>query len=33
MKFGVVMRTDIPHTSIAELTREAEAPGWEGFFL
>jgi len=33
MKFGVVMRTDIPLSSIADLAQEAEASGWDGFFL
>ena len=33
MKFGVVMRTDVPLSSIADLAEEAEAFGWDGFFL
>ena len=33
MKFGVVMRTDIPLSSIADLAQEAEASGRDGFFL
>jgi alkanesulfonate monooxygenase SsuD/methylene tetrahydromethanopterin reductase-like flavin-dependent oxidoreductase (luciferase family) len=33
MKFGVVMRTDVPLTSIADLAKEAESSGWDGFFL
>ena len=33
MKFGVVMRTDVPLASIADLAREAESSGWDGFFL
>ncbi len=33
MKFGVVMRTDVPLSSIAGLAQEAEASGWDGFFL
>jgi alkanesulfonate monooxygenase SsuD/methylene tetrahydromethanopterin reductase-like flavin-dependent oxidoreductase (luciferase family) len=33
MKFGVVMRTDIPLSNIADLAQEAEASGWNGFFL
>lgn len=33
MKFGVVMRTDIPLSSIADLAEEAETSGWDGFFL
>jgi alkanesulfonate monooxygenase SsuD/methylene tetrahydromethanopterin reductase-like flavin-dependent oxidoreductase (luciferase family) len=33
MKFGVVMRTDVPLASIADLAQEAEASGWDGFFL
>ena len=30
MKFGVVMRTDVPLNSIADLAREAESSGLEG---
>jgi alkanesulfonate monooxygenase SsuD/methylene tetrahydromethanopterin reductase-like flavin-dependent oxidoreductase (luciferase family) len=33
MKFGVVMRTDVDLTSIADLAQEAETSGWDGFFL
>ena len=33
MKFGVVMRTDVPLASIADLAQEAESSGWDGFFL
>jgi alkanesulfonate monooxygenase SsuD/methylene tetrahydromethanopterin reductase-like flavin-dependent oxidoreductase (luciferase family) len=33
MKFGVVMRTDIPLSGIADLAQEAETSGWDGFFL
>lgn len=33
MKFGVVMRTDVPLSHIADLAQEAEASGWDGFFL
>jgi alkanesulfonate monooxygenase SsuD/methylene tetrahydromethanopterin reductase-like flavin-dependent oxidoreductase (luciferase family) len=33
MKFGVVMRTDVDLSSIADLAQEAETSGWDGFFL
>lgn len=33
MNFGVVMRTDIPLASVADLAHEAETSGWDGFFL
>jgi alkanesulfonate monooxygenase SsuD/methylene tetrahydromethanopterin reductase-like flavin-dependent oxidoreductase (luciferase family) len=33
MKFGIVMRTDIPLSNIADLSQEAETSGWDGFFL
>jgi alkanesulfonate monooxygenase SsuD/methylene tetrahydromethanopterin reductase-like flavin-dependent oxidoreductase (luciferase family) len=33
MKFGIVMRTDIPPSSIADLAQEAESSAWDGFFL
>jgi alkanesulfonate monooxygenase SsuD/methylene tetrahydromethanopterin reductase-like flavin-dependent oxidoreductase (luciferase family) len=33
MKFGIVMRTDVPLNSIADLAQEAESSGWDGFFL
>ena len=33
MKFGIVMRTDVPLDRIGDLAQEAEASGWDGFFL
>jgi alkanesulfonate monooxygenase SsuD/methylene tetrahydromethanopterin reductase-like flavin-dependent oxidoreductase (luciferase family) len=33
MQYGVVMRTDVALPIIAELAYEAEASGWDGFFI
>ncbi len=33
MRYGVVMRTDIELSLIAELAVEAEAAGWDGYFV
>jgi alkanesulfonate monooxygenase SsuD/methylene tetrahydromethanopterin reductase-like flavin-dependent oxidoreductase (luciferase family) len=33
MRYGVVMRTDVALPLIAELALEAEASGWDGFFI
>jgi alkanesulfonate monooxygenase SsuD/methylene tetrahydromethanopterin reductase-like flavin-dependent oxidoreductase (luciferase family) len=33
MKYGVVMRTDVPLHTLADLAAEAESAGWDGFFI
>ncbi len=33
MKYGLVMRTDVPLGEIPALARRAEAAGWDGFFI
>jgi alkanesulfonate monooxygenase SsuD/methylene tetrahydromethanopterin reductase-like flavin-dependent oxidoreductase (luciferase family) len=33
MRFGLVMRTDVPLREIPALAREAEEAGWDGFFI